>query len=159
MSATTAAVRGAIVARLGSVAGIGVVHAYERYAKTDAAFKAFYLTEIPAGTKVLRGWFVSRLGQRRRALRVGRAERIDRWKLVGLLGLIDDHQSELTASDLADAVVAAFAADPTLGGLVNGQDDGEDLTLGPQIEAIEPVLFAGTLCHRVTLSLITRRFE
>lgn len=143
---STAAVREALVSLLEQIPNIGRVHAYERFGKTDKDFLDLYATG-----GVVRGWRVSRPASGRRALLSGRTLVTDRWIVVGMLGLSDEAESEIVACDLADAIIAAERSDPTLGGVVRGVAvDGQ---AGMQLVAIEPVRFAGVLCHRVTLTL------
>ena len=151
-------IRQALAVRLAAIPEIGIVHTRPRYAKTEAAFRAFYVWAAPDGRALVRGWYVTRTGQARHIQPVGRQPlALDRWSLVGLIGLIDDDASELIASDLADSVVAAIASDQTLGGLVRDCLSGDET--GAQIAEIGTVMFAGVLCLRVTISLTTRRYR
>ncbi|WP_127088329.1 phage tail terminator protein [Aquabacter cavernae] len=143
---STVAVREALVALLEQIPNIGRVHGYERFGKTEKDFLALYATD-----GMVRGWRVSRPASGRRALLSGRTLVTDRWVVVGMLGLKDEDESEIVACDLADAVIAAERSDPTLGGVVRGVS--VDGATGMQLVTIEPVMFAGVLCHRVTLTL------
>lgn len=145
-------IRAALVALLESVPDIGQVHAYERFSGTEKGFLALY-----AANARVRGWRVSRVSVRRQALASGRVLVTERWAIVGLLSLVDAEQSEIVAGDLADAVIAAERADPTLGGAARGTP--VDGTSGMQLLALEPVMFAGVLCHRVTLQLDVQNYE
>ena len=51
--------RAAIVALLGGVADIGQVHAFERYAREESAFRTLYLYTPAGGEQQVRGWQVS----------------------------------------------------------------------------------------------------
>lgn len=161
-------VRQAIVATLQAIPDIGRIHDRERYAQQAAALVDLYgwagAPDIsqPGRRPQLRGWFVSLIGESHHGRRVGRRVCVAEWRIVGLLGFDDEAASELTAAALARAVVEALAADPTLGGLINRQADPaspRDGLSGPQIKRLEPVMFAGRLVHRVTISLITERFH
>lgn len=149
---SAAATRAAIVALLSGIPDIGAVYGYERYARDNKGFLDLYTA---AGR--IRGWRVSRISERRRVLASGRELVAQRWAIVGLIGLVDADASEIVAGDLADAIVAAERADPTLGGLVRGVPvEGAS---GMQLLGLEPVMFAGALCHRVTLQLDVESYE
>lgn len=149
---STAAIRAALVALLTAIPGIGRVHGYERFALADKG-----LLDLYAQDGGVRGWRVSRISSRRRALASGRILVTSRWVIVGLLALVDAAETEILAGDLADAISAAELADPTLGGVVRGRPvEGAS---GMQLIALEPVMFAGVLCHRVTLQLDAQTYE
>ncbi|NYZ17065.1 hypothetical protein HL658_31365 [Azospirillum sp. RWY-5-1] len=156
-------VRAAIVAALETVPAIGAVHAFERYAPQSQAMQALYRWTNPdTGAAEIRGWFVSLVSERYGAPRAGRGTVVGGWLITGLLAVQDAAASELTIAALARAVVARLAADPTLGGTVGRLCDGRNgpaTDVGAQIERIEPVMFAGVLCHRARLSLVTERFQ
>lgn len=147
--------RAAIVARLAAVPGIGVVHAYERFAADQKKFRDLY-TGAPG---LLQGWFVSLGGAREVSAVVGLATQVAGWRLQGFRAIDDDGASELAFAGLIEAAVAAFRADETLGGAVFDLSDatlgaGEKPT-GLQLDKIEPVMFCGVLCHGARLSLTT----
>ena len=149
-----ATIRAAIVAKLGSVTGIGNIHDYERYAQAEKAFRELY----QSGDRIL-GWHVRRLATRTVSGMVGVGMQVSRWRIVGFMSLADSAASEKSLDDMVENVTDAFITDPTLGGAVT---ETCDLTLGEgtkdcgiQLENSEPVMFAGVLCHRVTLGLTT----
>lgn len=143
---STAAIRAALVALLESIGDIGRVHAFERFAVSETDFKSLYLYD-----NAIRGWRVSRIASRTRMLASGRYLETQTWNVVGLLSLVDADASEVIAGDLADQIIAAERADPTLGGVVLGLP--VEGAAGLQLESIEPVMFASVLCHRVTLQV------
>lgn len=143
---STAAIRDALVALLEAVPEIGRVHAYERFAVAEADFKALYVYQ-----NAIRGWRVSRAASQARTLATGRRLVTETWNIVGLLSLLDAEESEIRAGDLADQIIDAERADPTLGGVLLGRPIAG--VSGIQLVAIEPVMFAGALCHRVSLQL------
>lgn len=155
-------VRAAIVAVLRGVPNIGQVHDRERYAKESKRLLELYgWTNPTTGATGWRGWFVSLGAETYRPKRVGRATALAEWRIVGLMGFEDAEASELAMADLARAVVAAFRADPTLGGAVSRQSDsqgGDGAPVGAQILRLEPVMFCGVLTHRASLSLTTEHF-
>ncbi|WP_322994051.1 hypothetical protein [Castellaniella sp.] len=145
MSAT--AIRAALVALLAGIPDIGRVHAYERFSGTDKGFQELYRLD----TGRVQGWRISRMASGSRLLASGRTLTTSPWAVVGMLALLDAEQSEIVAGDLADAIIAMERADPTLGGIVRGHP--VDGAAGMQLLAIEPVMFAGVLCHKVSLQL------
>lgn len=141
-----ATIRAAIVARLKTVAGIGAVFAFERYAKTDKDFRVIYA----AGEQVL-GWHVRRVARREAP---ANNEVLTTWEIRGFMSLADEAESELALDALIDAICDAWRADPTLGGVViYPKDDGMAV---PELADAGPVMFTGTLCHSARLRLVTR---
>lgn len=155
---TLAAIRAAIVATLSGIPAIGVVHAFERYAKSEGDFRDLYVSEI-AGQKLIRGWYVRRMGTREVSAMPGLSMRVTAWRLVGYHGLDDAGESELVAEELTEAICDAFRLDPTLGGVVADLCDltssAEDKQQGVQVEDFAQVLLSQKYCHRVQLSLVT----
>lgn len=133
--------RAALVAKLKSVAGIGVVFDYERYAKDEKAFRELYAS----GGKVL-GWHIRRVARRETAIF---NEVSVTWEIRGFYGLADGEASELAFDDLIDAIGDAFRADPTLSGVFMYPHD-EDQPV-PELVDSGPVVFAGVLCHSARL--------
>jgi hypothetical protein len=155
---TLADIRAAIVAKFSGVPNIGLVHAYERYAKSEGEFRDLYVAEI-GGQKLIRGWYVRRLATREVSAMLGLSMRITTWRVVGYHGLDDPTQSEIVFNDLVEAVCDAFRTDPTLGGIVADTCDltagSDDKPQGVQVEDFAQVLLAQKLCHRVQLMLTT----
>ena len=141
-------IRGAIVARLAGIQGIGIVHPFQCHAVAQSDFRRFYETD----GKVL-GWFVHR---------VSTAEREDtntwnkvthRWRIEGVMSLDDEAESEVAFDRLIEAVRDAFRHDETLGGVV--ETTMSDGRAGPQLDDSGPAMFAGVLCHHARLTLST----
>lgn len=149
---TLAQIRGGIAAKLGTVAGIGVVHDYERFAKRDAEFQALFKT---GGT--IKGWIVRRVSTREMRPAIGRHVVWNRWRIRGYMSLDDSAATEKSFDDLVEAIRDAFRADETLGGLVADLTENEQF--GIQVEDSGPVLFAGVLCHGARLGLTTMHFQ
>lgn len=156
--ATVAQIRAAIKAKLQGVAGIGQVHDYERFAKTEKEFQDLYKDAVSG--RIL-GWNFYRQSTAERDLDLGEVRRLHVWKLSGYMSLDDADASGKLIDDLVETIVTAFRTDRTLGGLVIDikNMDNEFGESGVQVEAIEPVMFAGVLCHRAQLSLITETTE
>lgn len=154
---SVADVRAAIVAKLNSVSGIGVVHSYERYASDLAKLKALY---CPTGETTVRGWYVRRLATLETGnIQSNTVEQI-RWRIQGVMALDDDAASELTFDAFIEAIRDAFSQDESLGGVVDqcsepGNDNGESCI---QLDDAGPVMFGGVLCHGARLRLTTVRY-
>lgn len=149
-------IRAAIVAVLQAVPDIGVVHDYQRYAKTDTEFREHFTVQ-DGDKKRLAGWYVARKSTREIEAASGVALRVTGWELVGYRGLDDATASEKLFDTVIESVCAGYRADPTLGGVVL---DVRDLTMdnppsGAQVEDVSPVLFCGVLSHRARLFLTT----
>lgn len=153
---TLADIRAAIVARLGTVADIGLVHDYQRYATDSAAFASLYTTTI-SGRRQIRGWWVSRTATTESSPALGRYIVTHTWRIHGYMSLDDAAATEKTFDTLVEAVRDAFRQDDNLGGVVDGTviDEGAGL----QLEEQAPVMFCGVLCHAARLTLRTRHNE
>ena len=158
---TVAQIRAQIKAKLAAVAGIGKVHDYERYSKLESDFLSLYKTEVSAGVFRILGWNFYRDATSESDLNNGEVRRLHSWRVTGFMGIEDAEATGKLFDDLVETVATAFRTDRTLGGTVldikdMDQSFGES---GIQIEAIEPVMFAGVLCHRARLRLITETTE
>ena len=154
---TIAAVRTAIAARLSSVADIGVVHAYERYSTDLAGLKQLYWS---AAHNQVRGWFIRRFQTRESGNIQAHTIEQARWRIVGVMSLVDAAVTELAFDALLERIRDAFAADETLGGTVDQCTD-PDSRQGEayiQIDDAGPVMFGGVLCHGARLRLSTTRY-
>jgi hypothetical protein len=156
--ATVAQIRAAILAKLQAVANIGKVHDYERFAAREADMQALYKDATDGR---IRGWNFYRTATAERDLDLGEVRRLHEWRFSGFLSLDDADATGKSFDDLVEAIATAFRTDRTLGGLVIDVKDMDNETgpSGIQIESIEPVMFAGVLCHRAQLSLVTETTE
>ncbi|MEW5833653.1 MAG: hypothetical protein AB1832_01195 [Pseudomonadota bacterium] len=147
------AIRDAIVATIKSVANIGVVQPYERYAKGMDQLKDFY----QAPGLGLRGWFVRRVAVAERERILPRSNEYTRWRIQGVMAFDDANASELVFDGLIEALRDAFRANDTLNGTVTqcALPDGSEA--GLQLIDCGPVMFAGVLCHGARLQLTTQR--
>ena len=152
------AVRTAIKTTIEGVAGMGMVHDYERYSKEQGAMKALYQSAAQSGNRIY-GWFVSLLSVSERFMALGRYHAIANWKLVGYMSLDDADASEKLMAAQVDLVRDAFRASDDLGspgGLTVTcivEDQGN--VAGVQLNDLMPVVFAGVLSHRARCSLAT----
>lgn len=142
----------AIVDMLEAVAGIGIVHPEEPYAKTQAAFQAAYQWEQPDGSKQLRGWFLRRTGTSEVTLGVGRVLNSFNWRIQGFMAL-QTPGSGIEFDELVESIRKAFRNDETLGGVA--QPGPLNKPTGVQVVDSSPVMFAGVLCHGAALQLQT----
>ena len=151
------AIRTAIVAAISSVADIGRVHAYERYASNMDQLKALYLS---ADHQQLRGWFVRRVATPETG-RTGNAtiETIG-WQIRGFMALNDGAETELAFDDLIERLRDRFRTDDTLGGTVDmcSEPGSPDGPVGLQLIDSGPAMFAGVLCHLARCALTTTRY-
>lgn len=152
------AVRAAIVARLNTVPDVGVVHDYQRYAGDLRKLAALYVTEV-GGRPQLRGWYVSRVATVETSAVSGSYAATHEWVLRGYMALDDAAESEIVFDRLVEQIREAFRGDDGLGGLVGSIvfDGSEGSTAGVQAQ-LEPVMFAGVLCHAARLTLRTRTY-
>lgn len=160
MTAHVETVRAAIVACLQSVPNVGRVHAYQRYAARMPDLAAQYVGSVD-GREQLRGWYVSRVSRLETAPVPGRRSVTCEWDIRGYMALADADESERVFDNLVEAICEAFRADETLGGTVAatvfaGEGNGGPEAAGPQAVEIQPVMFAGVLCHGARLKLTTR---
>lgn len=140
------AIRTAIKDVLTAVENIGVVHDYERHAATWEKFIELFR----ASDGKIRGWEFTRRQRTGRQGTLGagfrETERRHVYKIHGYLGLQDLLASEKTFQALIDAICAAFADTPRLGGAHNSHEF-------IQVNVIEPRMFGGVLCHFCEMSL------
>lgn len=151
---TLAQIREAIRVKVAAVAGIGIVHDYERYAAAQSEFKALFLS---AGQ--VRGWLVRHLGLREQAPYIGRTVIDHGWQIRGYMALDDSAATEKTFDNLVEAIVLAFRNDDSLGGLIATMNPEDQSFSGVREEDSGPVMFAGVLCHSARLALTTRHYE
>lgn len=144
-----AIIRAAIVAKIETVAGIGRVHGYERYAVQQEAMRQLYLDG-----EAVDGWFVRRVQTIERGGAIGRYLEDHRWVVRGFRSLVDAEASELAFDATIEDMRDAFRADETLGGVIDSTLVGD--LAGLQVDDSGPVMFAGVLCHAAQLTLWTR---
>jgi len=150
--------RDAIQSMLSGINGIGIVHNYERYAKREADFQAFY--KDTTNNRIL-GWNFSRVSTAELDLDNGGVRRVYTWRIRGFMSIDDADASERTFQELIETICSTFRTNPTLG-LQDTETKNlaqEDGPAGIQVDAVEPVMFAGVLCHRATLTLVTESTE
>lgn len=152
--ATQQQIRDAIKAKMLTVANVGLVHTYERYAPGLAALKLLYVT---AGQ--IRGWHIRLPRTQRSSNFEGRVAITHTWLIRGFMSLDDSAATELAFDVLVEALQNAFSADETLGGVVAQTVLEEDSIAGLQRDDSGPVMFCGVLCHSAKLRLLTRHHE
>lgn len=150
-------IRAAIKTTLESVAHVGQVHAYSRYATNKKDMVAFYQDNSAGANGPVRGWHIRRVTRRQRSPSAGRLIVTSRWEIEGYRSVEDGDASEQEFDELIEAVVLAFDADDKLGGVIDTAITRE--AAGAQLEGNEYVLFGGVLCHRARLSLTTRHYN
>ncbi len=165
MTTTLEAVRLAIGTRIGTVAEVGVVHPYERYAKAVKEFAALFMWQPPTPgggvppAKELRGWFIRRV-TRREFEKTSVLVRVETgWLIKGFMALQDGRQTEILMDSLVEQLCLAFRRDLTLGGVVENPPVAEGVPSGLQLAESGPYMFGGVLCHGVELSLATTHYQ
>lgn len=155
---TEAQIRAAIKAKIESVADIGPVHDYLRYAKNNLALATLYKNTT---TGRLNGWTFFRESLRMLEIDIGAGRRLDAWRLYGYMALDDADASATLLQTQIESIRAAFLADRTLGGLVIDLKDlkERDARVGVQTEIVEPWMFAGVLTLRARALLLTETDE
>lgn len=162
---TLAEIRAAIVAKIGMVPDVGVVHGFERYSKQERDFAALFMwqpprpPEEPQPAKELRGWFVRRLSRREYEKNATTLRVETGWTIRGFMALQDARASELIMDALVEQLCFAFRVDLTLGGLVENIPATEGEPSGLQLVESAPFMFGGVLCHGVQLSLTTVHYQ
>lgn len=156
--ATLSTIRAAIKTKLQGVANIGVVHDYERFASRESDFQTLYKDTVSG--RIL-GWNFYREATLEEELSIGDVRRVHTWRIHGFMGLDDADATGKTFEDLIEAIATAFRADPTLGGVVLANKDLDDEfgQVGIQVDQVDTVMFAGVLCHRARLRLLTETTE
>jgi hypothetical protein len=142
--------RDAIAAKMATVPNIGKVHVFERFAKAEKEFKAFYEYQGQ-----IRGWNIRRITRSENSQALGISNVVNKWRISGFMSMSDADHSELVFDDLIEAVCEVFRADETLGGLIAGKWLQNPNVAGIQVEDSGPVMFSGVLCHSARLILYT----
>lgn len=145
-------IRTAIAAGIAAVPDVGMVHAFERFAKNESKFRTLY----ESGGKIL-GWNVRRVKTSEKSDALGRWMVTHYWAIKGFMSLDDEGDSELVFDRKIEAIGERFRTDETLGGVVDTTVIEEDVA-GIQVEDSGPVMFAGVLCHSAKLGLVTRHW-
>lgn len=151
MSASLATMRAAIRARMLTVAGIGVVHDYERYASREKDFADLYMHAPDGEQKRLLGWHIRRVATREFAYSSlqNRVE-VD-FVIRGWMAIEDARQTEILMDGLVEQLRTAVRRDPSFGGIFDAPiPDGQPF--GLQLVESQPYMLGGVLCHGVRLA-------
>ncbi|MEM7047829.1 MAG: hypothetical protein AAF442_09340 [Pseudomonadota bacterium] len=157
MNATpyTTPIRLAIAQTLNRVKDVGRVHEYERYAADSKAFKNLYMFACSDKKDHIRGWYIKHAKGRVTNFSTTRYQLIDTWEVVGLMSQHDETQSDIVFDELVGDVCRSLRTDGSV--TVFYEESGEDQEVGAQLTSSEHVMFAGVLCHRAVLELVTVR--
>jgi hypothetical protein len=135
------AIRSYLKSLLSGVAGIGVVHDYERWAVQYSDLLNYYVKNSK-----LNGWAITRRSTEAEWSAMPVVDRTHQIEITGIYSLKDADASEKTFQDLIEAVDAAVRFDHTLG--------GNCLVAGPlAVEVVEARMFGSVLCHYCLLRL------
>lgn len=111
-----ALIRAQIKAILEAVSGIGVVHDYERYARSITDFRQIM---TKTGSTTVNGWVITRKKTPSEQVIMGPKGQIQRnylYRIAGVYALDDAAGSEKTFQGIIDAIFAAFKGNGTLNG-------------------------------------------
>lgn len=156
MSISIATIRDAIVAKLKTVTGVGVVHTFEPLAANMDSLKRYYLAP---GSKALRGWYVRRIAGQELGEIYERGVEYLTWRVQGYAAVSADGASELDVQDLVESIRQAFRADYNLGGTVASTSaPSQRGEIHIQLREFTTVMFCDVLCHAIRLELSTERY-
>jgi hypothetical protein len=111
-----ALIRAQIKTILEAASGIGVVHDYERYARSLGDYFALM---TKTGQTTVNGWIIHRERTESHPATLGingQIERVHTYRIAGLYEMDDANGSEKTFQGILDAIFEAFRANPTLSG-------------------------------------------
>lgn len=142
------AIRTEIVAILGTVTDIGIVHNRFRFANDWKTFLDMFKTTI-GGVDLIRGWMVSEIAPLSEDYTNVKKRT---YAINGYLAFNDGQSSELTMAALIDAIAIAFRPNKTMNNAALGHDY-------IQVLANEPRTFGGTICHYARLTLAVQDYN
>ncbi|HNR12060.1 MAG TPA: hypothetical protein PKM59_01970 [Thermodesulfobacteriota bacterium] len=137
---------------LSTVAGIGRVHEYERWAKDITKFKALYQD----ADKRINGWTITRSSSGQREGASMTVNTSDLFIIRGYYGVEDEAASELAFQDLIESIRIAFQNKWNLNGYAESlsPDFGPGAVgSGVQVRVVDYRLFFGILVHYCELVL------
>lgn len=137
---------------LSTVAGIGRVHEYERWAKDITKFKALYQDS----DNRINGWTITRQASGQREGASMTVETSDLFVIRGYYGVEDDAASELVFQELVENISIAFRSAWNLNGYAESlsPDFGPGAVgSGVQVRVVDYRLFFGILVHYCELVL------
>ena len=143
-----ALIRAQIKAIMETVPGIGVVHDYERYARSLADY---FVLMTQDGT--INGWSIHREETKSRQITMGlngQIERVHTYRLAGLREMDDAAGSEKIFQAVIDGIFGAFKANHTL----NGTAESHDLIQIDEVTVCIEDEYAGTLYHVADCTLV-----
>lgn len=109
-----ALIRAQIKIEMEKVSGIGVVHDYERYARSITDFRQIM---TKTGSTTVNGWVIHRESTESAQVVMGpkgQIERVHAYRIAGVYALDDANGSEKTFQAILDAIFAQFKATGTL---------------------------------------------
>jgi len=145
---------------LESVANIGVVHDYERWATLRSDFISKFKATI-GGEDVVRGWTISCTGFANESIEHDEHEkhsiviRAYTFKIRGYFTVDDASASEKTAWALITAVAKALDLDDT----IHGEDESYGSPPGVTVDTVEHHLFNNELVHYVEMTQVVKEME
>ncbi len=148
-----------IIAQLNTVANIGTVHGYQRYADREKA-----LADLYQYNGRLHGWFVRRLSVVDTVENGRNNQEKTTWLIRGYLAINDATASELEFDSLLDTIRDVFFRtendyENIAGQLIKFTDNATtgEQQVGFSVLDSQPVMFSGVLCHSAVCQLVTTR--
>ncbi len=138
-----ASMRSAIKSILEGVAGIGVVHDYERWTVDWATYLSLF--RAPA-QNLINGWTISRASTSEVAFASGRHRRSHRFIVRGYYSQKDAAGSEKNFQDLIEAVCDGLRGNVSLNGTAESSGP-------PQVRRVESRTLGDVLCHYCEIGL------
>ncbi len=129
---------------LEGVAGIGIVHDYQRWEIEADGFRTLFVS----GGRI-NVWMITRDASREGELAQNQHYRRHQVRIIGLYALDDSDATEKTFSDLLESVCDTLRQSNDIGG--NAESSGP-----PQVIRDDHARFAGTLCHYGEVTLEVR---
>lgn len=137
-----ALIRDRIETTLSGVTGIGTVHDYLRWSNNWKNF----LSQFKTSGDLINGWMITRVSTKEEHETASHATKTHTFKIIGVYGLKDEDETEITFQALIESISAAFRADYGL--------NGQAVDTSPiQVEIVEPRIFGNVLCHYCELSI------
>jgi len=139
--------RNGVVQLLNSVPMVGNVYGFEPYAATTDGIRRFYLWRDAQMGESVRGWYLERTARNEKRNGSAQWELKNRWAITGYLSLSHERQSAITINTLVEQISDVLRAQENL----LGCDGSPLLSSGIDLIGLQPVKFAGVLCHRARL--------
>lgn len=149
-------IRTAIYEVLDNIAGIGIVHDYERWSADWSRYLDLFTTQI-GGIRQVRGWTIGYSGtaESDQVQLDGGELRSSRWVVRGYMGWDDSRETEKDFQDLVEDVLDALDDEST-----TLHDPADYYDIGPATApVVEARVFGSVLCHYCEIILTVTEFR